>query len=141
MNLWNELKHGPRHSGRASFGVRRKPHGLHCLHAPRHSGRASFGVRRKPHGLHCLRCKVFRVAVVYAATAFVVLQAADIMLPRMGIPEWGVGLVVALAVLGFPIALVLAWALELTPDGVKVQRTETMNAVPEETPALLHAAR
>jgi TolB-like protein/Flp pilus assembly protein TadD len=68
------------------------------------------------------RRKVFRVAVVYAATAFVVLQAADIMLPRMGIPDWGVGLVVALAVLGFPIALVLAWALELTPDGLK--RTE-----------------
>jgi TolB-like protein/Tfp pilus assembly protein PilF len=82
------------------------------------------------------RRKVFRVAVVYAATAFVVLQAADIMLPRMGIPDWGVGLVVALAVLGFPIALVLAWALELTPDGLK--RTEsaptTNNAAP---PALL----
>ena len=38
------------------------------------------------------RRKVFRVAVVYAATAFVILQAADIMLPRMGIPDWGVGL-------------------------------------------------
>jgi TolB-like protein len=72
------------------------------------------------------RRKVFRVAVVYAATAFVVLQAADIMLPRMGIPDWGVGLVVALAVLGFPIALVLAWALELTPDGLK--RTESAPA-------------
>ena len=40
------------------------------------------------------RRKVFRVAVVYAATAFVILQAADIMLPRMGIPDGGVGLVV-----------------------------------------------
>jgi TolB-like protein len=72
------------------------------------------------------RRKVVRVAVVYAATAFVILQAADIMLPRMGIPDWGVGLVVALAVLGFPIALVLAWALELTPDGLK--RTEAAPA-------------
>ena len=84
------------------------------------------------------RRKVFRVAVVYAATAFVVLQAADIMLPRMGIPDWGVGLVVALAVLGFPIALVLAWALELTPDGIK--RTESAPAAQVEqgkTPALL----
>jgi adenylate cyclase len=71
------------------------------------------------------RRKVFRVAVVYAATAFVVLQAADIMLPRMGIPDWGVGLVVALAVLGFPIALVLAWALELTPEGIK--RTDNVS--------------
>ncbi len=53
------------------------------------------------------RRKVVRVAVVYAATAFAVLQGADIMLPRMGVPEWGMNLVVALIVLGFPIALVL----------------------------------
>jgi TolB-like protein len=83
------------------------------------------------------RRKVFRVAVVYAATAFVILQAADIMLPRLAVPEWALTLVVVLTVLGFPIALVLAWALELTPDGVKVQRTETVNAAPEETPPLL----
>jgi TolB-like protein len=69
------------------------------------------------------RRKVFRVAVVYAATAFAVLQAADIMLPRMGLPDWAMSLVVALAVLGFPIALVLAWALEIKPDG-SLQRTE-----------------
>jgi TolB-like protein len=70
------------------------------------------------------RRKVVRVAIVYAATAFAVLQAADIMLPRMGIPDWGISLVVALAVLGFPIALVLAWALEVTPEGIR--RTEAV---------------
>jgi TolB-like protein/Flp pilus assembly protein TadD len=69
------------------------------------------------------RRKVARVAVVYAATAFVVLQAADIMLPRLAVPEWAMTLVVVFAVLGFPIALVLGWALELTPDGIR--RTET----------------
>lgn len=53
------------------------------------------------------RRKVIRVAVVYAATAFVVLQAADIMLPQMGVGSWGLSLVIALVVLGFPIALVL----------------------------------
>jgi hypothetical protein len=74
------------------------------------------------------RRKVIRVAVVYAATAFAVLQAADIMLPQMGVPAWGLSLVVALIVLGFPIALVLGWALEVTPDGIK--RTE---AAPAET--------
>jgi TolB-like protein len=78
------------------------------------------------------RRKVVRVAIVYAATAFAVLQAADIMLPRMGIPDWGMSLVVALAVLGFPIALVLAWALELTPDGIR--RTESV------TPGQVNAA-
>jgi TolB-like protein/Flp pilus assembly protein TadD len=69
------------------------------------------------------RRKVFRVAVVYAATAFAVLQVADIMLPQMNVPEWAMSLLVAFIVLGFPIALVLAWALEVTPDG-GVQRTE-----------------
>jgi adenylate cyclase len=66
------------------------------------------------------RRKVFRVAVVYVATAFVILQAADIMLPRLGVPDWAMSLVVVFVVLGFPLALVLAWALELTPEGVRV---------------------
>ncbi|NGP54123.1 hypothetical protein [Thioalkalivibrio sp. XN8] len=83
------------------------------------------------------RRKVIRVAVVYAATAFAVLQAADIMLPQMGVPEWGLSLVVALIVLGFPIALVLGWALELTPEGIK--RTEAAHAdtSDQRAPALL----
>jgi TolB-like protein len=69
------------------------------------------------------RRKVVRVAVVYAATAFVVLQVADIMLPNLGVPDWALRLVVLLLVLGFPVALVLAWALELTPEGIR--RTES----------------
>ncbi|HSM11082.1 MAG TPA: hypothetical protein VK827_05900, partial [Lysobacter sp.] len=90
------------------------------------------------------RRKVVRIAVVYAATAFAVLQGADIMLPRMGVPEWGLNFVVALTVLGFPIALVLGWALEVTPDGIR--RTEAVSAAPaaeggraspDATPALL----
>jgi hypothetical protein len=84
------------------------------------------------------RRKVIRVAVVYAATAFAVLQAADIMLPQMNVPEWAMGLLVALVVFGFPIALVLAWALELTPGGLK--RTESAPAAQAEqgpAPALL----
>ena len=74
------------------------------------------------------RRKVFRVAVVYAATAFVILQVADIMLPSLGVPGWALSLIVVLVILGFPIALVLAWALELRPDG-EVKRTEA--ATPE----------
>jgi TolB-like protein/tetratricopeptide (TPR) repeat protein len=80
------------------------------------------------------RRKVFRAAVVYAATGFVVLQVADIMLPRLGVPEWAMSLIVLLVALGFPVALVLAWALELTPDGIR--RTES--ATPHEpAPSLL----
>ena len=84
--------------------------------------------------LELKRRKVVRVAVVYAATAFAVLQAADIMLEQMSVPEWGMGLVVAFVVLGFPIALVLAWALELTPDGIR--KTDAPEAG-EVAPALL----
>jgi TolB-like protein/Flp pilus assembly protein TadD len=64
------------------------------------------------------RRRVFRVAVVYGAVAFVVAQAADIAFPALQLPPWTITLVVVLAVLGFPIALVLAWAFEVTPDGV-----------------------
>ena len=83
------------------------------------------------------RRKVFRVAVVYSATAFAVLQAADIMLPQMGVPEWGLSLVVALLLLGFPIALVLGWALEVTPDGIRRTEAAPAESSHEATPALL----
>ncbi len=79
------------------------------------------------------RRKVVRVAVVYAATAFAVLQAAEIMLPRMGVPDWAMALLVAFVVLGFPIALVLAWALEMTPEGIR--RTEAAPADASGAPA------
>ena len=65
------------------------------------------------------RRQVFKVAAVYGAVAFALMQAADIAFPRLGLPDWTVTFVVALAVLGFPIAVVMAWALELTPEGVK----------------------
>jgi TolB-like protein len=83
------------------------------------------------------RRKVFRVAAVYAATAFVVLQAADLALPRLGVPEWAMSLIVVLLALGLPIALVLGWALELTPDGVRVTRRATADSGDGSAPALL----
>ena len=82
--------------------------------------------------------------MVYAATAFAVLQAADIMLPQMNVPDWAMGLLVAFVVFGFPIALVLGWALELTPDGIKrteaapqAQTVQGEQATQEATPALV----
>lgn len=85
------------------------------------------------------RRKVVRVAVVYAATAFAVLQAADIMLPQMGVPEWALSLIVAFIMLGFPIALVLGWALELTPEGLRVTPSAAPNDAADgsSAPALL----
>lgn len=65
------------------------------------------------------RRHVFKVAAVYGATAFVVLQLADIVFPSLGVPAWALPLIVALTLAGFPLALVLAWAFEMTPDGVR----------------------
>jgi TolB-like protein/predicted Zn-dependent protease len=83
------------------------------------------------------RRKVLRVAVVYAATAFVALQAADIMLPRLGVPEWGMSLIVFLVLLGFPVALVMAWALELTPEGLRVTPRAVPADLDQPAPSLL----
>jgi len=59
------------------------------------------------------------VAVVYSAAAFVAAQAADIFLPRLGLPDCTVTLVVVLAVAGFPVALILGWVFDVTPEGVR----------------------
>jgi len=65
------------------------------------------------------RRHVFRVTAIYGFVSFGVLQAADLMLPRLGLPDWTVTFMVALVVLAFPVVLIIAWAFEVTPDGVK----------------------
>ncbi|MGD2121352.1 MAG: tetratricopeptide repeat protein [Gemmatimonadota bacterium] len=64
------------------------------------------------------RRHVARVAVVYAAVAFAVLEATDIVIPALGWPDWAIRWVIALALIGFPITLILAWIYDLTPKGV-----------------------
>jgi tetratricopeptide (TPR) repeat protein len=59
------------------------------------------------------------VAATYAVVAFVVIQVADLVFPALNIPPWAYSLVVVLTLLGFPVALVLAWAFEMTPEGVR----------------------
>ncbi|QKK03063.1 MAG: hypothetical protein HND55_10665 [Pseudomonadota bacterium] len=65
------------------------------------------------------RRNVFRVAIAYGVIAWFIIQAADIMLDNFGAPAWVFKTVTGLLVLGFPLALFLSWAYELTPDGVK----------------------
>ena len=65
------------------------------------------------------RRKVFRVAAVYGAVSFVVLQVADIMVPALALPDAFMRGIALIAILLFPVALVLAWAFEVTPDGVR----------------------
>ncbi len=63
--------------------------------------------------------KVVRVGVVYAAVGYAVFQGVDLVFPRLGLPDWTVTFVIALGLVGFPIALVLAWAFDVTPDGIR----------------------
>jgi TolB-like protein/tetratricopeptide (TPR) repeat protein len=65
------------------------------------------------------RRHVFRVAAGYVVAAWLIVQGAAALAGMLTLPEWFGGLVLALVALGFPIALVLAWAFEMTPDGVK----------------------
>lgn len=78
--------------------------------------------RRPPRILFVLtelkRRSVFKVASVYAVTAWGVSMGAAQMLPAFGAPGWSVRLFALIAVLGLPIAIVLAWAYEITPQGV-----------------------
>ncbi len=67
------------------------------------------------------RRKVVRVAVVYGIVAFAVIEAADIMGPALNLPPEFITFVVAAALLGYPIAIVLAWAYEIVPDAVAKQ--------------------
>jgi len=64
------------------------------------------------------RRNVFRVASVYAITAWLVIQIAVAVFPYLKIPDWVATAVIVFFLLGFPIALVLAWAFEMSPEGI-----------------------
>jgi adenylate cyclase len=65
------------------------------------------------------RRNVYKVAVAYVVVAWLLMQVASQLFPFFDVPNWAVRLVVLLLVIGFPIALILAWAFELTPQGLK----------------------
>jgi len=65
------------------------------------------------------RRNVYKVAIAYAVVAWLLMQIATQIFPFFDIPNWAVRLVVLLLILGFPVALILAWAFELTPEGIK----------------------
>ena len=76
------------------------------------------------------RRNVFRVGIAYLAAVWVLLQVADVVLPNIGAPTWIIQALIFSAALGFPVALLLAWFYELTPEGVKATAdTEAVQAV------------
>jgi serine/threonine-protein kinase len=65
------------------------------------------------------RRNVYRVAIAYAVVAWLLVQAGSILFPTFEAPTWIMKVFVTAVILGFPIALILAWAFELTPEGIK----------------------
>jgi TolB-like protein/Flp pilus assembly protein TadD len=72
------------------------------------------------------RRNVYKVAIAYGVVAWLLMQIASQIFPFFEIPNWAVRLVVLLLIIGFPIALIIAWAFEATPEGIK--RTEAADA-------------
>jgi TolB-like protein len=81
------------------------------------------------------RRNVYKVAIAYGVVAWLLMQVASQIFPFFEIPNWAVRLVVLLLIIGFPVALILAWAFELTPEGLK--RTETADAAQERSRGVL----
>src|SRR3954449_5910038 len=71
------------------------------------------------------RRNVYKVAVAYAVVAWLLIQAGSILFPTFEAPTWVMKVFVTVVAAGFPIALVIAWAFEMTPAGMK--RTENVS--------------
>ena len=65
------------------------------------------------------RRNVFRVGVAYAIVGWLLIEITATTFPILKLPDWSVTLVKALVLIGFPLALIVAWAFELTPEGIK----------------------
>jgi adenylate cyclase len=81
------------------------------------------------------RRKVIRVGVVYVVAAWAILQVADITFEHLPVPDGSATLVIVLLLIGFPLALALAWAYELTPGGLKRDQSEQAEADATQAPA------
>jgi adenylate cyclase len=78
------------------------------------------------------RRRVGKVAIAYGAVAWAVTESASVVLPALGVPDWAMTSLVVFLLVGFPIAMVLAWVFDVSPTGI--QRTEPLagaNAAPQ----------
>lgn len=73
------------------------------------------------------RRSVFKVAAAYLVVAWLVIQVAATVAPQMGLPDWTPRMVTLIVMLGFPVALVLAWIFDMTPEGIKVETAPVGN--------------
>ena len=68
------------------------------------------------------RRNVFRVGIAYAVSAWILLQVADLVLENISAPAWVMQVFMLAIAIGFPLALLFAWAFEMTPEGIKLEK-------------------
>ncbi|NNE04948.1 MAG: tetratricopeptide repeat protein [Xanthomonadales bacterium] len=68
------------------------------------------------------RRNVFKVGIAYAVVAWLIMQVADVMIDNIGAPDWVFRSIVLVLGLGFPLVLIFAWAFEMTPEGIKLEK-------------------
>src|SRR5438270_6078753 len=104
---------------------------LECIFAHDGPGRRPIEVSERNFFAELKRRNVYKVAVAYIIAGWALSQGIAQVFPVFDIPNWVIRLIVILIIIGLPIALVLAWSFEITPQGIK--RTETADAMPEAT--------
>ena len=67
------------------------------------------------------RRNVYKVAVAYVVVAWLLIQAASIFFPAFDAPPWVMKIFIIVIIFGFPVALILSWAFEITPEGIKLE--------------------
>ena len=68
------------------------------------------------------RRNVFRVAAAYTIIGWLIMQAGEVMGPALQLPDWVNSMLAFFLILGFPLALIFAWAFEMTPEGLKMEK-------------------
>ena len=79
------------------------------------------------------RRNVVKVAMAYAIVSWILVEVSSVLGPALRLPDWATSLVAFLLILGFPVALILSWAYELTPEGI--ERTGAQNGMDTRFPA------
>ena len=73
--------------------------------------------------------KVFNSGAIYLGTAYILLQAATILIPALKIPQWTISFLVVLAILGFPVVIIISWIYDISDDGlIKTESDKTKSS-------------
>jgi TolB-like protein len=104
------------HDGRAA----EKPEAPSVADSPQNHGLFHFVAELR-------RRRVCRAITMYAVAMWLVCQIVELVSPQLGLPEWTLTMVIVFGLLGFPIALVLSWLFEITPNGLVIESADGSN--------------